>query len=113
MEHKLNDNLFHVLRLFRSGANVSLQIDDLPATEKQPTGNLLGACTFVSYVNCSVKSSPPPDFLEFCQQRLGISLRNLHTWALFNHHIATSHDGMVVLESFKDRNAGSGVSRIS
>ena len=39
IEHKLNDNLFHVLRLFRSGANVSLQIDDLPASEKQPTGS--------------------------------------------------------------------------
>ena len=42
IEHKLNDNLFHVLRLFRTGANVSLQIDDLPVTEKQPTGSLLG-----------------------------------------------------------------------
>jgi len=40
-EHKLNDNVFHVLRLFRSGANVSLQIDDLPATKKQPTGSSL------------------------------------------------------------------------
>lgn len=41
LEHKLNDNLFHVLRLFRSGANVSLQVDDLPAAHKQPTGRPL------------------------------------------------------------------------
>jgi len=38
MHHKLNDNLFHRLRLFRSGANVSLQVDDLPPANKQPTG---------------------------------------------------------------------------
>jgi len=38
VQHKLNDNLFHVLRLFRSGANVSLQIDHLPVTKKQPSG---------------------------------------------------------------------------
>jgi len=38
VEHKVNDNLFHVLRLYRSGPNVSLQIDDLPTTEKHPTG---------------------------------------------------------------------------
>jgi len=42
IEQKLNDNLFHVLRLLRSGANVSLQVDDLPATQKQPTGSSLG-----------------------------------------------------------------------
>ena len=46
VEHKLNDNLFHVMRLFRSGANLSLQIDDLPATEKQPTGSSLGVRIF-------------------------------------------------------------------
>jgi len=39
MDHRLNDNLFHVLRLFRSGSNVSLQVDELPAAEKQPTGS--------------------------------------------------------------------------
>ena len=40
VEHKLNDNLFHVLRVLRSGANVSLQVDDLPPANKQPTGVL-------------------------------------------------------------------------
>lgn len=41
VDHRVNDNLFHVLRLFRSGANVSLQVDDLPAAEKHPTGSSL------------------------------------------------------------------------
>jgi len=40
VEHKLNDNLFHVLRVLRSGANVSLQVDDIPPANKQPTGVL-------------------------------------------------------------------------
>ena len=43
LQHKLNDNLFHVLRVFRSGANVTLQVDDMPPSEKHPTGKLLGS----------------------------------------------------------------------
>jgi len=38
VEPKVNDNLFHVLRLVRSGSNASLELDDRPIDEKYPTG---------------------------------------------------------------------------
>ncbi|ESO07562.1 hypothetical protein HELRODRAFT_76021 [Helobdella robusta] len=47
---KVNDNLYHVIKIYRSSLNVSMQIDDWSPVFKTPSGRQIGVFNQVSQI---------------------------------------------------------------
>ena len=80
LRHKVNDNSYHVLRFIRTGANSSLQIDNLPPDVIFPKGEYKNSFSVLyCLIPCLVRYEPVKMlFFETCRSEASHAKLNLN-----------------------------------